>query len=131
MVGIKLTPLKIVFCLTLVLILEPIIASGLGSVFAQTNGTSSNVINKVDKLPKTNNTTFSASGRISSLVYLTDVNKTSDLPGAKKNILSGDWNLKVAKGLVTNFTVTFSEVLYVECAGILINFLISKLVIIL
>ena len=111
MVKIKLIPLKIVFCLTLVLILEPIVASSFGSVFAQTNGTSSEVINKVDKLPKRNNTTFSASGRISSLVYLTDVNKTSDLPSARKNILSGDWNLKVARGLVSNFTVTFSEAL--------------------
>ena len=54
---------------------------------------------------------FSATGSVSSLIYLTDVNNTSDLSTAKKFILSGSWNLKLHAGTTLDFIAKFSQVL--------------------
>lgn len=66
-----------------------------------------------------NNNTFSATGAISSLIYLTG-KKTSNTPAdidplkltaEKKFSLSGNWSLTVNEGKVTNFATKFSNVL--------------------
>jgi hypothetical protein len=66
-----------------------------------------------------NNNTFSATGSISSLIYLTG-KKTSNSPAdidplkltaEKKFSLSGNWSLRVNEGKVTNFATKFSNVL--------------------
>jgi hypothetical protein len=66
-----------------------------------------------------NNNTFSATGAISSLIYLTG-KKTSNNPAdidplkltaEKKFSLSGNWSLNVNEGKVTNFATKFSNVL--------------------
>jgi hypothetical protein len=66
-----------------------------------------------------NNNTFSATGSISSLIYLTG-KKTSNSPAdidplkltaEKKFSLSGNWSLSVNEGKVTNFATKFSNVL--------------------
>jgi len=69
--------------------------------------------------PKTpNNNTFSATGVISSLIYLTGkkTNTPADidplkLTAEKKFSLSGNWSLSVNEGKVTNFATKFSNVL--------------------
>jgi hypothetical protein len=60
--------------------------------------------------------TFSASGDISSLIFVTQkpINATinpSSLSNATKFVLSGDWNLTVNTGKVTDFTAKFIKVL--------------------
>lgn len=66
-----------------------------------------------------NNNTFSATGSISSLIYLTG-KKTSNSPAdidplkltaEKKFSLSGNWSLSVNEGKVTSFATKFSNVL--------------------
>ena len=66
-----------------------------------------------------NNNTFSATGSISSLIYLIG-KKTSNSPAdidplkltaEKKFSLSGNWSLSVNEGKVTNFATKFSNVL--------------------
>lgn len=65
-----------------------------------------------------NNNTFSATGVISSLIYLTGkkTNTPADidplkLTAEKKFSLSGNWSLSVNEGKVTNFATKFSNVL--------------------
>ena len=55
--------------------------------------------------------TFSESGTINSLIYLSSDNNNSTLGGAKKFILFGDWNLIVNKGVVKDFQAKFINVL--------------------
>ena len=93
--------------------------SSLISVFAQTNQTSNSATTSNSTKMNANTTgvtvsikslmnTFSASGDIDSLIYVTQrpinttINPTS-LSARTKFILSGDWNLTVSKGKVTNF----------------------------
>ena len=66
-----------------------------------------------------NNNTFSATGAISSLIYLTG-KKTSNTPAdidplkltaEKKFSLSGNWSLNVNEGKVKNFATKFNNVL--------------------
>jgi ABC-type cobalt transport system substrate-binding protein len=96
-------------------------------VFAQTNqmsGAAGSNSTKVDE--KTNTTqasasaspikTFSANGDISSLIFVTQkpINATinsAGLSNATKFVLSGDWNLTVSAGKVTNFAAKFIKVL--------------------
>ncbi|MGB8032864.1 MAG: hypothetical protein WCF03_03455 [Nitrososphaeraceae archaeon] len=54
---------------------------------------------------------FSARGSISSLIYQTHVNNTSDIVAAKKFILSGEWLIQANKGQITVFVFKFSQVL--------------------
>jgi len=51
-------------------------------------------------------TTFSAIGQISSLI-ITVPDEGFDITDAFKVILTGDWNLSVMKGKITNFAVDF------------------------
>jgi hypothetical protein len=55
--------------------------------------------------------TFSARGSISSLIYQTRVNNTSDIVAAKKFILSGEWLIQANKGIITVFVFKFNQVL--------------------
>lgn len=88
----------------------------LDAVFAQTNGTTKNITSTTPM------NTFSASGDISSLIFVTSKNivylgnfekpinatiNPSSLSAAQKFILSGNWNLTVDKGKVTNFSAKF------------------------
>ena len=94
--------------------------------FAQTNLTSSATTSNSTKM--NGNTTgvtasiispmntFSASGDISSLIFVTQkpTNATinpSSLSATTKFVLSGDWNLTVGTGKVTNFAAKFIKVL--------------------
>jgi hypothetical protein len=88
-------------------------------LFAQTNET--NRAPTYDNINSSgnNNNTFSATGSISSLIYLTG-KKTSNsladidplkLTAEKKFSLSGNWSLSVNEGKVTNFATKFSNVL--------------------
>jgi hypothetical protein len=95
-------------------------------VFAQTTGTT-NTATSSNSTTLTGNTTrasasmapmntFSANGDISSLIFVTQkpINATinpSSLSAATKFVLSGDWNLTVSGGKVTNFTAKFIKVL--------------------
>jgi hypothetical protein len=89
-------------------------------VFAQTNQTFNSVVtngNTTGAAASTSPTdTFSASGDISSLIFVTQkpINATinsSSLSDATKFVLSGDWNLTVNAGKVTDFTAKFIKVL--------------------
>jgi hypothetical protein len=89
-------------------------------VFAQTNQTSNSIVTNANTAGATASTsptdTFSASGDISSLIFVTQkpINATinpSSLSGATKFVLSGDWNLTVNTGKVTGFTAKFIKVL--------------------
>ena len=53
-----------------------------------------------------NKITFSAIGQISSLI-ITVPRNDFNITHAFKVILTGDWNLSVVKGKITNFVVTF------------------------
>jgi len=99
-------------------------------LFAQTNETnraptydnitsSGNTVATTTTKTPNNNNTFSATGSISSLIYLTG-KKTSNSPAdidplkltaEKKFSLSGNWSLSVNEGKVTNFATKFSNVL--------------------
>jgi hypothetical protein len=89
--------------------------SHLGTVFAQTSGTTATTKNTAGTTT-TPMDTFSANGDISSLIFQTQkplhatINPSS-LSAATKFILSGDWNLTVNKGKVTNFSAKFIKVL--------------------
>jgi hypothetical protein len=89
-------------------------------VFAQTNQTFNSVVTNGNTTGATASTsptdTFSASGDISSLIFVTQkpINTTinpSSLSDATKFVLSGDWNLTVNAGKVTDFTAKFIKVL--------------------
>lgn len=89
-------------------------------VFAQTNQTFNSVVTNGNTTGATASTsptdTFSASGDISSLIFVTQkpINATinpSSLSDATKFVLSGDWNLTVNAGKVTDFTAKFIKVL--------------------
>jgi len=117
---------------TLALILGLIFAamassSSLIPVFAQTNQTSNSVTTSNDTKMNVNTTgvaasikspvnTFSANGGISSLIFVRQKPSSvslnpSTLSAATKFVLSGDWNLTVSKGKVTNFAAKFIKVL--------------------
>ena len=112
---------------TLALILGLIIAatssSSLLPVFAQTNQISNAAGSNSTNTNTTQATllaspieTFSAKGDISSLIFVTQkpINATinpSSLSNATKFVLSGDWNLTVNTGKVTDFTAKFIKVL--------------------
>ena len=112
---------------TLALILGLIIAatssSSLLPVFAQANQISSGAGSNSTNTNTSQATllaspieTFSAKGDISSLIFVTQkpINATinpSSLSNATKFVLSGDWNLTVNTGKVTDFTAKFIKVL--------------------
>jgi hypothetical protein len=99
--------------------------SSLLPVFAQTNQMSSAGGSNSSKMNENTTqasalaspiTTFSANGDISSLIFVTQkpINATinpSSLSNATKFALSGDWNLTVNAGKVTNFAAKFIKVL--------------------
>ena len=102
------------------------IGSSLGAVFAQTNGTANTVTSSNSSTLNGKSTgasaliapmnTFSANGDISSLIFVTQkpINATinpSSLSAATKFVLSGEWNLTVTGGKVTNFAAKFIKVL--------------------
>ena len=113
--------------LTLGLIFAAIVNSSLVTVFAQTNQMSSAAGSNSTKMDEKTNTTqasasaspimtFSANGDISSLIFVTQkpMNATinsASLSNATKFVLSGDWNLTVNTGKVTNFAAKFIKVL--------------------
>jgi hypothetical protein len=117
----------VVLTLTLGLIFAAIVNSSLLPVFAQTNQMSSAVGPNSTKMDEKTNTTqatasaspiktFSANGDISSLIFVTQkpINATinsASLSNATKFVLSGDWNLTVNTGKVTNFAAKFIKVL--------------------
>lgn len=81
------------------------------SVFAQTTQTNSNS-SKLVNLQRSNIVdTFLGRGSISSLIYQTRINGTSDIVTAKKFILSGEWLIQANKGIITAFVCKFSQVL--------------------
>jgi hypothetical protein len=55
--------------------------------------------------------TFTETGTINSLIYLSSDNNNSTLGSAKKFILFGDWNLIVHQGFIKNFQAKFINVL--------------------
>ena len=114
-----------VLALILGLIFAAIVSSSLLPVFAQTNQMSSMAGSNSTKMNgstaqttvlKSPIKTFFASGDISSLIFVTQkpINATinpSSLSAATKFVLSGDWNLTVNAGKVTNFAAKFIKVL--------------------
>jgi hypothetical protein len=71
--------------------------------FAVTNTSSTS-----SSIPKAKQDTFSAIGTISSLVITVPESATGfNITNAFKVILSGEWNLSVHKGNVTNFAANF------------------------
>ena len=115
----------IVLALILGLIFAATASSTLLPVFAQTiqmssmagsNSTKMNGSTAQATVLKSPIKTFSASGDISSLIFVTQkpINATinpSSLSNATKFVLSGDWNLTVDTGKVTNFAAKFIKVL--------------------
>lgn len=90
------------------------------SVYAQVNNPPmSNLSNtSVSNKGSSKIDTFTSSGKISSLVFvhekLAKENKSniaSNFTNATKFVLSGNWDLKVDKGKVTDFTANFVKVL--------------------
>jgi hypothetical protein len=86
------------------------------SASTEPNGTNSGMIKSntmESKITQTKNTTetFSAMGSISSLIYQTRVNDTSDLVDAEKSVLSGEWSIQNTGGLITGFVAKFNQVL--------------------
>lgn len=61
--------------------------------------------------PKDTIQTFSANGTISSLIFQTRINNTSDLATAQKSILSGEWHIHNTGGIITAFVAKFNQVL--------------------
>lgn len=86
------------------------------SASAEPNGTSSGMVksntmqSKITQ-PKNTTETFSAGGSISSLIYQTRVNNTSDLVAADKSILSGEWFIRNTGGIITAFAAKLNQVL--------------------
>ena len=86
------------------------------SASEEPNGTSSDMVksntmqSKITQ-PKNTTETFSAMGSISSLIYQTRVNNTSDLVVAEKSILSGEWFIQNRGGIITAFVAKFNQVL--------------------
>jgi hypothetical protein len=117
----------IALALTLGLIFAAKINSSILPVFGQTNQMSSAAGPNSTKMNENTNTTqgialaspiktFSANGDISSLIFVTQkpINATINsvsLSNATKFVLSGDWNLTVNTGKVTNFAAKFIKVL--------------------
>src|SRR5215216_3473685 len=117
--------ISIACILALGLIFAAIGSSSLGAVFAQTNETTTaatsnstsmngNTTGATASIAPIN--TFSATGDIGSLIFVTQksINATinpSSLSDATKFLLSGDWNLTVNGGKVTNFAAKFIKVL--------------------
>lgn len=88
------------------------------SVVAQTNKTTMQISNNLSTTTNTTKPsssiqdTFSESGTINSLIYLSsDNNNNSTLGGAKKFILFGNWKLVVNQGVVKDFQAKFINVL--------------------
>ena len=105
------------------LIIAAIAGSSLIPTFAQPtsstaafNSTTKNANSGGVTTSKSPMETFSANGDISSLIFVTQkpINATinpSSLSNATKFVLSGDWNLTVNTGKVTNFAAKFIKVL--------------------
>src|SRR5919197_4951293 len=108
----------VALALTLGLIFAATVNSSLIPVFSQTNQMSSAAGSNSTMNENTNTAqatasaspikTFSANGDISSLIFVTQkaINVTinsASLSNATKFVLSGDWNLTVNAGRVTNF----------------------------
>jgi hypothetical protein len=119
--------LVIALALTLGLVFVATSSSNIPPVFAQANQMSSAATFSNTSKTNENTTkvtasiispmnTFSTSGDISSLIFVTQkpINATinpSSLSAATKFVLSGDWNLTVNTGKVTHFAVKFIKVL--------------------
>ena len=117
----------VALALTLGLIFAATVNSSILSVFAQTNQMSAMTGSNSTKMNENTNTTqatalaspiktFFANGDISSLIFVTQkpINATinsASLSDATKFVLSGDWNLTVNTGKVTNFAAKFIKVL--------------------
>jgi hypothetical protein len=103
---------SILFALALILGLILGIIAGISvSVFAQTTETNSDP-SKLANMQRANIVdTFSGRGSISSLIYQTRINGTSDIVTAKKSILSGEWIIQANNGTITAFVCKFSQVL--------------------
>jgi hypothetical protein len=83
------------------------------SASAEPNGTSSGMVKlntMQSKITQPKNT-FSSRGSISSLIYQTRVNNTSDLIAADKSILSGEWFIRNTGGIITAFVAKLNQVL--------------------
>ena len=118
----------VALALILGLIFAATVNSSLLPVFAQTNQMSIAADSNNTKTNENTNTTtqatalaspiktFFANGDISSLIFVTQkpINATinpSSLSDTTKFVLSGDWNLTVNTGKVTNFAAKFIKVL--------------------
>lgn len=86
------------------------------SVVAQMNkpntldSTKANITGNMTKANSTSDT-FSESGKINSLIYLSSDHNNSSFGAAKKFILFGDWNLIVNRGIISSFKAKFINVL--------------------
>ena len=83
---------------------------------AEPKGTGSGMVKSItmqSKItePKDTTQTFSANGTISSLIFQTRINNTSDLATAQKSILSGEWLIHSTGGIITAFVAKFNQVL--------------------
>lgn len=78
---------------------------------AEPKGTGSGTMQSKITEPNDTTQTFSANGTISSLIYQTRINNTSDLATAKKSILSGEWFIHNTGGIITAFVAKFNQVL--------------------
>ena len=76
------------------------------SAQAQTDGTTDSRFNTDDIFASNSSATFSAIGQISSLV-ITVQDSGFNITDAFKVVLTGDWNLSVNNGTVTNFALNF------------------------
>lgn len=110
--------ISIILTVTLTLCLLLAKLDNLGfSVVAQTNKTTMQISNNLSTTTNTTKPsssiqdTFSESGTINSLIYLSSDNNNSTLGGAKKFILFGNWKLVVNQGVVKDFQAKFINVL--------------------
>jgi hypothetical protein len=111
----------VALALILGLVFEATTSSSLLPVFAQTNQMSISADSNNTKTNENNKLaspikTFFVNGDISSLIFVTQkpINATinsASLSNATKFVLSGDWNLTVSAGKVTNFAAKFIKVL--------------------
>jgi len=85
-------------------------------VSGQTNNNlNSNITNILKTSSENVLDTFDMKGTISSLIFVPDTttnnSTSSDVPDAKKFILSGDWSLAANSGIITKLYVNFTKVL--------------------
>jgi hypothetical protein len=89
-----------------IIILAPVEAKGTDSGMVKSITKQSKITEPMDTTQ-----TFSANGTISSLIFQTRINNTSDLATARKSILSGEWLIHNTGGTITAFVAKFNQVL--------------------